>query len=782
MATGNARVRFPWAWQGWKPTVGRARVRVSGQACPYHRWTVGALVLMAILAGVMPGCRRQEPPRQLEELEALPTAPPPAAEPAREPMSLATIEPVTLQPGETVERKIRVDRKGRTGAIKLEVLNLPQGVTASAGEIPEGQSEVQIALSADASLGEHEFAAVAEVRAMLDGDKATQTLAIKIPKVPLPDLKVPQRIYLRPGGEVSVEVDLDRKGFLGTVEVGLEQAPQGVTAAPVSVPKESSKAVVTLQAGAQAAEGEFPVRIVLAVGPRKSEAPVTLVVRRNFFAVQCFRVVTLKPGETRELDIPVQRFGYAGPIQLKFDNLPEGVTLTASDVPPGGNSTKLRFSVNPQAHERVRSVWVTATGDGLTFRDAIVVRVAKEGHAGFLPVEIGYDPEIAPLFRRGSFGGRLTAKAKAALCDAYGGTPESEEAVLRGLRWLAAHQEADGRWSLKHYGRTIPSCDCHLDAEKEKDIVDSDTGGTGLALLPFLGAGVTHESSPEQPAELARYRNGVRRGLFYLMRVQTVDPKSDKDGYLGGNTYAHAIATMALCEAYGLTGDERIQRAAQLAIKYLLNAQHKEGGWRYGFREAGDTSVVGWVFLAIRSGQLAGLRIDSLPLTRASRFLDTCAAGPEPYKLSEYCYQPGLEPTHTLTACGLLTRQYLGWPKDNPHLLAGCRKIMTQLPPREGQTVGPLYYYYYATQVLHHMEGEDWDLWNHRMREHLIRTQEKSGHREGSWSAEGADWGNRGGRIYTTSLALMILQEYYRHLPLYRPVPKAVISSTSTTP
>ncbi|GIX02589.1 MAG: hypothetical protein KatS3mg112_1526 [Thermogutta sp.] len=426
-------------------------------------------------------------------------------------------------------------------------------------------------------------------------------------------------------------------------------------------------------------------------------------------------------------------------------------------------------------------MWVQATGAGADFRDAIVVRVAKERDKGFLPAEIGYDPEIAPLFRRGSFGGRLTAKSKAALCDAYGGTPESEQAVLRGLRWLAAHQEVDGRWSLKNYGRTNPNCDCHLDAEKEKEIVDSDTGATGLALLPFLGAGVTHESSPEEPPELARYRNGVRRGLFYLIRVQTVDPKSEKDGYLGGNTYAHAIATMALCEAYGLTGDERIQIAAQRAIKYLMNAQHKEGGWRYGFREAGDMSVVGWVFLAIRSGQLAGLRIDSLPLSRASRFLDSCAVGPEPYKLSEYCYQPGQPPKMSLTACGLLTRQYLGWPKDNPHLLAGCRKLMTQLPPKEAQSAGQLYYYYYATQVLHHMEGEDWDLWNHRMREHLIHTQETSGHREGSWSPEGTDWGNRGGRIYATSLALMILEEYYRHLPLYRPVPKAAVSSTPGT-
>ncbi|WP_347243729.1 hypothetical protein [Thermogutta sp.] len=758
------------------------RKSTSGCSAKQLPHTIGILVTLLgvlVIVGLASGCRRSQSPVQVEEVEPLAAEPQPSAAQPQEPMAIAPIDSVTLRPGENVSRKVRVDRKGRTGAIKLEVSNLPQGIHAKIGDIPDGQSETELVLLADTSLGENELTAVAEVRATLGSDRASQNVAIHVPKTPLPDWKMPGQLYLKPGEEVPIQIELDRKGYTGPLSLRVEQLPEGVIGEPVSVPDDAQKVTLQLKAGTEAKEGEFSAQVVLAAGARTAARPIKLVIRKNLFAVDCFRVVTLKPGESRDVDIPIRRNGYAGPITFTFENLPEGVTLTASEVPAGATSVKFHFSVNPQAHERVRSVWVQARGNGADFRDAIVVRVAKELGKGFLPAEIGYDPEIAPLFRRGSFGGRLTAKSKAALCDAYGGTPESEQAVLRGLRWLAAHQEVDGRWSLKDYGRTNPSCDCHLDAEKEKDIVDSDTGATGLALLPFLGAGVTHESSPEEPPELARYRNGVRRGLFYLIRVQTVDPKSEKDGYLGGNTYAHAIATMALCEAYGLSGDERIQIAAQRAIKYLMNAQHKEGGWRYGFREAGDMSVVGWVFLAIRSGQLAGLRIDNLPLSRASRFLDSCAVGPEPYKLSEYCYQPGQPSKMSLTACGLLTRQYLGWPKDNPHLLAGCRKLMTQLPPKEAQSAGQLYYYYYATQVLHHMEGEEWDLWNHRMREHLIHTQETSGHREGSWSPEGTDWGNRGGRIYATSLALMILQEYYRHLPLYRPVPKGQVTSTS---
>jgi hypothetical protein len=370
--------------------------------------------------------------------------------------------------------------------------------------------------------------------------------------------------------------------------------------------------------------------------------------------------------------------------------------------------------------------------------------------------------------RRGSFGGRLTAEKKQALVNAYGGTEESEEAILRGLRWLAAHQRRDGSWSLNEYWKDVPGCNCYSDVEKEVD--DSVTAATAFGVLPFLGAGVTHKSGPETPRELGQYRKKVFSGISYLTANQ-----DKKSGNLHGNMYAHALGTMALCEAYGLSEDERWKIPAQLAVKYMADAQHKEGGWRYSPKQAGDMSVTAWVFLAIRSAQLAGLPIGRSSLIRAERFVDSCAVGPEEAKLSRYSYTPPTpekeQPAKlTLSAAGLLTRQYLGWKKDESGLVAGCRYLMQNLPPESGNQLGQIYYYHYATQVLHHMEGSEFDLWNHRMREHLIRTQEKEGHRAGSWNPEGTDYGKRGGRIYATAMALLTLEVYYRHLPMYRPV------------
>jgi len=378
------------------------------------------------------------------------------------------------------------------------------------------------------------------------------------------------------------------------------------------------------------------------------------------------------------------------------------------------------------------------------------------------------NPNLSSLLRRGSFGGRLTAASKRALLEAYGGTKESEAAVLRGLKWLAAHQQSDGRWSLKAYGEGIEGCDCQ--SESETEITDSDTAGTAFGVLPFLGAGVAHNRAPEEPAELNGFQEVVKKALTFLALSQVSSSDPLVDGRMDKNIYAHALGTIALCEGFGLTGHERLRLPAQRAIKYLLQSQHKEGGWRYGPRQPGDTSAVAWVFLAIRSGQLGGLAIEKDPLIRAARFVDSCAAGPEDSKMSRYSYMPDQEAKLSVTAASLLTRQYLGWKQDMPALGAGVKYLMENLPPEKATSLGNAYYFYYATQVLHHMEGPEFDLWNKRMQSHLINTQEKQGHKAGSWSPAGVDWGKAGGRLYATCMALITLEVYYRHLPMYRTV------------
>jgi hypothetical protein len=99
----------------------------------------------------------------------------------------------------------------------------------------------------------------------------------------------------------------------------------------------------------------------------------------------------------------------------------------------------------------------------------------------------------------------------------------------------------------------------------------------------------------------------------------------------------------------------------------------------------------------------------------------------------------------------------------------GIKNNIDPARPTPGQRPTNMYYYYYATQVMHHYGGEKWKAWNERMREALVKTQDKGKDAWlfGSWDPTGDTHAAAGGRLMYTSLALLTLEVYYRHLPLY---------------
>ncbi len=768
----NTRVRCPRRRRLFPAAVLAAAGAIPKWSAARRNLTRGKGLVLAVAAAALmlcSGCggdatETEEPPPEPVAQPAPPPEPPPPPPP--KPIELGKLSPVVVDPGQQAAVELQVERNDGEGPIQVSVEGIPEGISVQPLEIPAEESSGKLEVAAEEKLGDEELKATLQVKVKVGDMEAEQPLELVVPKLSLPSLQPVGDVLLQPGASTVVELTVQRDGFEGPLELRVEDLPPKVTGKVAAVAADQSATQLELAAAPDAPNATKPVRVACTLYGRTIDVSIPLRVDQIPYRVQSFMVVTLKPGEKKRVKVPVERRLYKGPLRLDAANMPEGVTIPAVDVAADKTETELDLAAAPNAKPCVRSVRILSTGGVLSRTDPLVVRVSR-GEGGFLPKEVTTDPELSHLIRRGGFGGRLTSQSRQALLDAYGGTPESEQAVLDGLRWLAAHQQPDGRWPLKAYSKDIEACDCQTDFEKE--VVDTDTAGTAFGVLPFLGAGITHKGAPDDPPELNQYRETAYKGLLFLVKNQVRGTDEKKSGNLGGNLYAHALGTMALCEAYALSGDDDLKVPAQLAIKYLIESQHREGGgWRYGPGQAGDMSATGWMFLAIRCGQLAGLRISRSPLTRAERFVNSCACGPEEARLSRYTYQPEGDPRLPLTAAGLLTRQYLGWKQDDADLLAGCRYLMENLPPESGSQLGAIYYYYYATQVLHHMEGSDFDLWNHRMREHLIRTQQKQGHQAGSWNPQGTDWGSRGGRLYATSMALMTLQVYYRHLPMYR--------------
>ncbi len=236
-------------------------------------------------------------------------------------------------------------------------------------------------------------------------------------------------------------------------------------------------------------------------------------------------------------------------------------------------------------------------------------------------------------------------------------------------------------------------------------------------------------------------------------------------GLVSSRMYSHGLATIALCEAYGMTKDGQLRDRAQRAIQFTEAAQNKStGGWRYNPGDTGDTSVTGWQVMALKSAQMSGLAVDGGVLEKARGFLNSTSLGSYGGLFS---YLPGEKQTLSMTSVGLLCRQYMGAKRGDSLIAEGAAYLMDNLPDPKKRD---LYYWYYATQVLHNVPGPEWDQWNRVMRRQLIESQARNGCGLGSWNpiAPGDQWTRSGGRLMATSLSCLTLEVYYRYLPLFK--------------
>lgn len=346
-----------------------------------------------------------------------------------------------------------------------------------------------------------------------------------------------------------------------------------------------------------------------------------------------------------------------------------------------------------------------------------------------------------------ALSGRQAGSAKNQLLGTYGGNATTETAVINGLKWLAKQQKADGSWSL-------------MGPYKDGGSEENVAGATAMALLAFQGQGNTHKAG--------KFKDNVVKGWKFLLGLQEANGNFVTKGPSHQRLYAQAQCSIAICELYGMTGDKKYKKPAELAIKYALASQSKQlGGWRYIPGEDSDTSVTGWYVMALQSARMSKLEVPQAALDNISRFLDSVAIDGG----KAYNYTVGTFSTPAVTAEGLLCRQYLGWKQDDPRLVEGVQAL-TSNPVDYNAGERDVYYWYYATQACHHMEDKKpkhtiWTDWNKVMRQAVPDHQVKKGPESGSWDPTGDKWGSYGGRLYVTCLSIYMLEVYYRHLPIY---------------
>ena len=365
----------------------------------------------------------------------------------------------------------------------------------------------------------------------------------------------------------------------------------------------------------------------------------------------------------------------------------------------------------------------------------------------------------------GKWGGR--AGGRKAL---EGKNRGAARAIDDGLQWLKDHQDDDGRWDadgfMKHDTSGVPTDNAGLPIH--------DVGVTALALLAYLGDGSTMRGGP--------YQDQVKDAVVWLRKQQG---SSGLFGTANSSSfiYDHAIATYAMCEAYGLSKYATLRKNAEKGLAYLEAHRNPYAVWRYQPRDGdNDLSVTGWCIMAYKSAEGFGLEVNPKAMEYSLDYLDKLT---DPNNGSAGYQEPGQpssrepgdhstrfppEKGEAMTAVGLFCRFFLGQNHKDPEneVMRRAADTILSKPPRDAND-GSVdhYYWYYASYALYQMGGTHWTQWSKALDPAVVKVQRSDGNFKGSWDSDGA-WGENGGRVYSTAILVLTLEAFYRYTALIR--------------
>jgi len=336
-------------------------------------------------------------------------------------------------------------------------------------------------------------------------------------------------------------------------------------------------------------------------------------------------------------------------------------------------------------------------------------------------------------------------------------TPAYVAAIDPALTWLEKHQQESGRWTSEMEGKK-----------------GNDVGVTGLAVLAFMANGETIRSGPHDKT--------VLQGVKWLMTTQ------DKTGFFGKDfkqgeshrVYGHAIATLALAEAYGMTGSVYLKTAAQRGVDCIAKMQNPYLGWRYGFRPGdNDTSVSTWMLHALCSARAAGLRVEQYSLDGPRAWLEKVtepeygragytSRGTAPARPEGMMDKFPADRSESLTAMAVFTRTLTGENPKTSEIIGKGLDLIRKCPVSWDEPAGriDMIYWHFGALAVHQAGGDEWKVWETAMKTQIADRQVKEGEQKGSWPPVGV-WGKEGGRVYSTAILTLTLETYKRYPVLF---------------
>jgi hypothetical protein len=318
-------------------------------------------------------------------------------------------------------------------------------------------------------------------------------------------------------------------------------------------------------------------------------------------------------------------------------------------------------------------------------------------------------------------------------------TPQMQEAVERGLAYLADAQAPDGSWSA--------------------------AGGEGYRAAMTALAGLAFLAHGDLPG-CGAYGDGVRRAATFLLRQADPSTGLIASPYEQRQMYGHGFAMLFLAELYGAGGDpemdDRIRKALRRAVQLSMRSQSAWGGWYYTpMSQADEGSVTITQVQGLRAARNAGITVPAEGIRKA---IDYIKNSQNPDGGIRYQAQGGGGSRPAISAAGMAVIFNAGEFHDESVkiLSAGLPYVERHLFDGQQYQGHFMYMHFYAAQAMYLAGGhfrEDgrsyWESYFPKVRQQLIAMQ----------GSDGA-WSDGVGPVYATALACLVLQIPYRQLPI----------------
>ncbi|MCE5276938.1 MAG: squalene--hopene cyclase [Planctomycetaceae bacterium] len=362
--------------------------------------------------------------------------------------------------------------------------------------------------------------------------------------------------------------------------------------------------------------------------------------------------------------------------------------------------------------------------------------------------------------------------AAQAQSNAWEVTPESKAALERGIEWLARNQGAKGNWDNENLGLV------------------------SMGLLAYLSAG-------HLPGR-GKYGHNSQMAMDYILN------NAKPSGLLniavrGHDMYNHGLATFVLGQLYGMTGDKRVGRVLDRALRLIQDSQCSDGGWDYvaiSKPEGHDLSLTVMQAKALRSAMDCGFKVDSRSIERALAYVRRHYVPEGGHRREEpleqikrragmFTYQPNGNLARagiTMTSIGVVCLQEFGQYDDwrigtsmqyiRKTVQAGEKVFNDQYrlsKKTRSYAIEPnhvpfdAYTLYYLSQAIYQRGGDDWKICYTILRNELVKRQKvepNNPQQNGAWLT--SLWGMRDkeAQLYGTAIGCFTLAIPNRYLPI----------------